>query len=196
MQDSSEHSKNQRVADPSGEKPGAQGEAILGGGCFWCTESVFKALKGVSSVESGYAGGHVDNPSYEQVCTKDTGHIEVVRVLFDPERISFKSLLEVFFATHDPTTHDRQGNDVGPQYASAIFWQSEQQKKEAIEIMQEVSQALGKPLATQLREPAHFWPAEAYHRDYYARNPYQGYCQFVIEPKLAKFRKKFTALLG
>ena len=197
MQNHSEHSDSQSAARSVEGKPDQHdNEAVFGGGCFWCTESVFKALNGVSSVEPGYTGGHVDNPTYEQVCNKDTGHIEVVRIRFDPARIGYRTLVEVFFATHDPTTPDRQGNDVGPQYASAIFWQSEQQRNLAADVMQEVSQALGKPLATQLRKAEHFWPAESYHRDYYDRNPYQGYCQFVIEPKLAKFRKQFADLLA
>ncbi len=170
--------------------------AVLGGGCFWCIEPVFLALKGVAEVIPGYCGGHVDNPSYEQVCEKNTGHIEVVQIKFDPTVISFEVLLQVFFATHDPTTVDRQGNDVGPQYASAIFYQSEQQRVIAQELIVRVQQLLGQPVVTQLRAAEHFWAAEGYHHDYYARNPGQGYCQVVIAPKLAKFRQHFAALLA
>jgi peptide-methionine (S)-S-oxide reductase len=170
--------------------------AVLGGGCFWCIEPVFLALKGVTEVTPGYCGGHVDNPSYEQVCEKNTGHIEVVQVKFDPAVIRFEVLLQVFFATHDPTTPDRQGNDVGPQYASAIFYQSEQQRVVAQELIAQVEQLLARPVVTQLRAAEHFWAAEAYHHDYYARHPGQGYCQIVIAPKLAKFRQHFAALLA
>lgn len=170
--------------------------AVLGGGCFWCTESVFLALHGVLEVIPGYCGGHVSNPSYEQVCEKNTGHIEVVQVRFDPALISFESLLQVFFATHDPTTPDRQGNDVGPQYASAIFYQSPQQKEIAQQVMLQAESLLGQPVVTKLLDAAHFWPAEDYHRDYYSKHPNQGYCQIVIAPKLAKFRQHFAQLLA
>lgn len=167
--------------------------AVLGGGCFWCVEAVFKDLRGVVSVLPGYAGGHVDNPTYEQVCNKDTGHIEVARVEFDPAELSFSDLLRVFFATHDPTTPGRQGNDVGPQYESAIFWQDETQRDQAQAIIDEVNAAriYDAPIVTRLLPPAHFWQAEDYHRDYFALHPDQGYCQFVIAPKVAKFRKQF-----
>jgi peptide-methionine (S)-S-oxide reductase len=170
--------------------------AILGGGCFWCTESVFQSLRGVISVEPGYSGGHVENPSYEQVCTKSTGHIEVVRVQFDPDVIDFETVLQVFFATHDPTTLDRQGGDVGPQYASAIFYQTERQKEIAQKVISQVEAETGERVVTRLLGTERFWPAEDYHRDYYLRNPYQGYCQAVISPKLAKFRKRYAALLS
>lgn len=169
--------------------------AILGGGCFWCTESVFQSLRGVISVEPGYSGGHVDNPSYEQVCAKTTGHIEVVRVRFDPEVIDFETVLQVFFATHDPTTLDRQGADVGPQYASAIFFQNDGQKDIAQKVISQVEAETGERVVTRLLGAERFWPAEDYHRDYYLRNPYQGYCQAVISPKLAKFRKRYASLL-
>ena len=174
----------------------AQETAVLGGGCFWCTEGVLQGLKGVQEVTPGYSGGHVENPSYEQVCQANTGHIEVVRVRFDPALISFETLLKVFFATHDPTTLNRQGADVGPQYASAIFCQTPEQKQVAQQVMAQVEQVLGAPVVTQLLEPATFWPAETYHHDYYARNPMQGYCQFVIAPKMAKLRKEFSTLLA
>lgn len=170
--------------------------AVLGGGCFWCTEGVFLALRGVLEVEPGYSGGHVDNPSYEQVCGKETGHIEVVRLRFDPDVIDFATILKVFFATHDPTTPDRQGADVGPQYASAIFCQSDAQKAQAQKVIAQVEDVLGEKTATKVLDAATFWPAEAYHHNYYARNPQQGYCQFVIAPKMAKLRKHFADLLA
>ncbi|WP_237173952.1 peptide-methionine (S)-S-oxide reductase MsrA [Paracandidimonas lactea] len=170
--------------------------AILGGGCFWCTEAVFLALRGVLAAAPGYAGGHVDRPTYEAVCAKATGHIEVVRVVFDPAIIDFSTLLKVFFATHDPTTLDRQGADVGPQYASAIFCQSDAQRDTAVAVIEEVQAALGEPVVTQVRDAATFWPAEDYHHDFYARNPWQGYCQAVISPKMAKLRRHYARLLS
>lgn len=170
--------------------------AVLGGGCFWCTEPVFSALRGVLSVTPGYSGGHVDHPTYEQVCSQSTGHIEVVRVVFDPEIISFETVLNIFFATHDPTTVDRQGADTGPQYASVIFYQSSEQKKVAQDVIREVESAIGQSVVTRLLESQPFWEAETYHHDYYARNPGQGYCQVVIAPKLAKFRKRYADLLS
>ncbi|HCN72923.1 MAG TPA: peptide-methionine (S)-S-oxide reductase [Pusillimonas sp.] len=176
--------------------PEGMEEAVLGGGCFWCTESVFSALRGVESVIPGYAGGELPNPTYEAVCEKNTGHIEVVRVVFNPAEISYETLLTVFFATHDPTTLNRQGNDVGPQYASVIFYQSGDQEKTARRVIQEVERELGEPVVTQLRSKAPFWPAEEVHHDYYARNPMQGYCVFVISPKLSKLRSHFGNLLA
>lgn len=170
--------------------------AVFGGGCFWCTEAVFSALKGVVGVAPGYAGGHVDSPSYDRVCQGDTGHIEVSRVQFDPAVISYETLLGVFFATHDPTSLNRQGGDVGEQYASAIFCQSPQQKEVAQKVLNDVQAELGQPVVTRLLGAEHFWPAENYHQDYYANNPEQGYCQVVISPKMAKFRKRFSALLS
>lgn len=172
--------------------------AVFGGGCFWCVEAVFKPLKGVLSVTSGYSGGHVDHPTYEQVCGKGTGHIEVARIEFDPSLVSYDTLLEVFFATHDPTTQDRQGNDVGPQYRSAIFWQDEAQREAAQEAIDRLTRedVFGAPIVTELRAPATFWPAEPEHHDYYARHPQQGYCQFVIAPKVAKLRKQFQDRLA
>jgi|TARA_R100001143_G_scaffold61694_1_gene63114 peptide-methionine (S)-S-oxide reductase len=171
-------------------------EAVLGGGCFWCTESVLSALRGVKSVTPGYAGGDLPNPTYEAVCEKNTGHIEVVRVVFDPAEISYETLLTVFFATHDPTTVNRQGNDVGPQYASVIFYHSDEQERIAGRVMREVENELGQAVVTQLRPKATFWPAEEVHHDYYARNPMQGYCVFVISPKLSKLRSHFGNLLA
>lgn len=167
--------------------------AVLGGGCFWCVEAVFLDLRGVKSVLPGYAGGHVDNPSYEQVCGKDTGHIEVARIEFDPAELSYRDLLNVFFATHDPTTPGRQGNDVGPQYESAIFWQTETQRDQAGEVIADLQarNIFDAPIVTRILPPAKFWPAEDYHRNYFVLHPEQGYCQFVIAPKVAKFRKAF-----
>ncbi len=176
----------------SPNRPGME-VAVLGGGCFWCVEAVFKDLRGVESVLPGYAGGHVDHPSYQQVCNQDTGHIEVARVEFDPAQLSYADLLRVFFATHDPTTPGRQGNDVGPQYESAVFWQNEAQREQAQAVIAEVDAAhvYDAPIVTKVLAPAKFWPAEDYHRDYFALHPEQGYCQFVIAPKVAKFRKQF-----
>lgn len=164
--------------------------AILGGGCFWCTEAVFKEVRGVTSVMPGYSGGHVQQPDYRAVCTGRTGHIEVVRVEFDPAVVDYATILEIFFATHDPTTPDRQGADVGPQYASAIFCQTARQREVAERVMADVQNALGRPVVTHLYGKDIFWPAEEGHHDYYARNPGQGYCLVVIEPKLAKFRQR------
>ena len=178
---------------------GSQTEvAVLGGGCFWCVEAVFADLRGVISVEPGYAGGHVDNPTYEQVCGKGTGHIEVARIHFDPAVLSFTDLLRVFFATHDPTTPGRQGNDVGPQYESAIFYQSETQRDQARQVISELQGAaiFNAPIVTKLLPAATFWPAEDYHRNYFAQHPEQGYCQFVIAPKVAKVRQAFRDRLA
>jgi peptide-methionine (S)-S-oxide reductase len=186
-----ESTMNDRQASPRHEK------AVFGGGCFWCTEAVFKELDGVERVQSGYAGGHVDNPDYRQVCEGGTGHIEVIEIDFDPERIDYDTLLDVFFATHDPTTRDRQGNDVGEQYRSAIFWQNQAQREAAEAKLAELAreQVFDAPVVTELRGPAKVWPAESYHDDYYARNPGQGYCHYVISPKLAKFRQRYARLL-
>ena len=169
--------------------------AVLGGGCFWCIEPVFTALRGVIEVVPGYCGGHVENPSYEQVCDKNTGHVEVIRVTFDPGIISYETLLQVFFATHNPTTLDRQGNDVGPQYASVIFYQSESQRKVAELAMAQAEALWEQPVVTRLLPAAQFWEAEEYHHDYYAKHPEQGYCQVVIAPKVSKFRQSFKELL-
>jgi peptide-methionine (S)-S-oxide reductase len=165
--------------------------ATLGGGCFWCLEAVFKELRGVTGVQSGYAGGHVVNPSYKQVCS--TGHAEVTQVRFDPAQLDYADLLRMFFTTHDPTTKDRQGNDVGPQYRSIILTHSDAQAATAKAVMQEISEAKlwPAPLVTQIVPLTVFYPAEAEHDDYYAQNPWSGYCQVVIAPKVAKFRKAF-----
>jgi peptide-methionine (S)-S-oxide reductase len=171
--------------------------ATLGGGCFWCTEAVFSDLKGVEDVQPGYSGGTVPNPSYEEVCTDLTGHAEVVQIRFDPDVISFRRLLEIFFTVHDPTTLNRQGNDVGTQYRSVIFYKDEEQKKVAEEVIKEVSneKIWDKPIVTELVPFKAFFPAEGYHKDYYKKNPKQGYCQVIIAPKVAKFRKHYTDLL-
>ena len=172
--------------------------AVFGGGCFWCTEAVFKALRGVHAVQSGYCGGSVEHPTYEQVCAKQTGHIEVVKIDFDPAVVSYGDLLEVFFATHDPTTPGRQGNDVGPQYQSAIFFQTPEQQAAATRFVAELesSQRYANPISTEMRPAATFWPAEQYHADYFSLHPEQGYCQMVIAPKISKFRKQFSEKLS
>ncbi len=171
--------------------------AVFGAGCFWCVEAVFQQLEGVLRADSGYAGGHVDHPDYRAVCDGDTGHIEVVDISFDPARISYRELLEVFFASHDPTTPDQQGNDVGPQYRSAIFWQTPEQRDIARQFMDELAAAhvFETPIVTQLLAPARVWPAEDYHRDYFLRNPGQGYCAVIIAPKVSKVRAHFAAKL-
>jgi len=171
--------------------------ATLGGGCFWCTEAVFQDLRGVEKVQSGYSGGHVPNPTYEEVCGKGTGHAEVVQVTFDPSVVTFRELLEVFFTVHDPTTPDRQGADVGPQYRSAVFYHSPEQKAVAEEVIHDVNERRlwGAPVVTEVTEFTEFYPAESYHDDYFRRNPYQGYCQVVIAPKVSKFRKQYLEKL-
>jgi peptide-methionine (S)-S-oxide reductase len=163
----------------------AQEIATLGGGCFWCLEAVYDEMKGVMSVESGYMGGRRPNPTYEQVCTGVTGHIEVVQISFDPDVVSFRELLEVFFAIHDPTSMDRQGNDAGEQYRSVIFYHSEEQRLVASEMIKP-------PMVTQMRPAETFWPAEEYHQKYFSKNPNQGYCRFVVRPKVEKFRDDFA----
>ena len=171
--------------------------AVFGGGCCWCTEAVFDELRGVKSVVSGYAGGSTKNPSYEEVCGGRTGHAEVIKIEFDPGEIAFKDLLTVFFATHDPTTLNRQGNDVGTQYRSAVFYANEEQKREAEAFIKELndSKAFGKPVVTTLEPLGEFYEAEDYHQKYYVNNPYQPYCQYLIPPKLNKLHKQFGALL-
>jgi peptide-methionine (S)-S-oxide reductase len=176
---------------------GRSESATLGGGCFWCLEAAFQGLHGVRGVESGYAGGEVEHPTYEQVCTGTTGHAEVVRVEFDPEVLSFRELLEVFFVIHDPTTRDRQGADVGTQYRSVVFHHSEEQRQTAESLIQELEEisAFSDPIVTQREPVPEFYPAGEYHRDYYRRNPGQAYCQVVISPKLEKMRKAFAGRL-
>lgn len=167
--------------------------ATLAGGCFWCLEAVFELLKGVEKVQSGYAGGHRPNPTYDQVCSGDTGHAEVVQITFDPAVIRYRELLEVFFAIHDPTTLNRQGNDSGTQYRSAIFYHSPEQKAEAEQMMASLTaeQAFRNPIVTQLAPLDVFYPAEDYHGEYFRLHPGQPYCEWVIAPKVAKFRDKF-----
>ena len=165
---------------------------VFGGGCFWCTEAVFQRLKGVNSVMPGYAGGNAPSPSYEQVCTGRTGHAEVAKIEFDPAVISYEDLLEVFFATHDPTTKDRQGNDRGTQYRSIILYANEGQKKAAEAAIAKYAPDFPAPIVTEVKPLGEFYPAENYHQNYYNENGAQPYCSFVISPKLAKFRKKFA----
>lgn len=171
--------------------------ATLAGGCFWCLEAVYDGMKGVASVESGYMGGSIANPTYEQVCGGDTGHAEVVRITFDPAVVSFKELLEVFFVIHDPTTLNRQGNDVGTQYRSAVFYHTPQQKTDAEEVIARLNGAKlwNGPIVTELAPATAFHMAEGYHQEYFARNPRQPYCQAVVAPKVAKFRKHFLEKL-
>ena len=168
-------------------------QATLAGGCFWCLEAVFLELKGVEHVDSGYAGGHLPNPTYEQVCSGATGHAEVVQVTFDPAVLPFRDLLRIFFTLHDPTTLNRQGADVGTQYRSAIFYHSPEQRAQAAEVIAEIEKAgvWADRIVTEVVPLDIFYPAEEYHRDYYRRNPRQGYCQFVIAPKVAKLRKLY-----
>jgi peptide-methionine (S)-S-oxide reductase len=168
----------------------------LGGGCFWCTEAVFVEVKGVLDVESGYSNGHVIQPSYEAVCTGTTGHNEVVKLVYDPAQISTREILEIFFVIHDPTTLNRQGNDTGTQYRSGIYVSTPEQESVAREIIAELSASgvYGRPIVTEVMAVENYWPAEAYHQDFFARNPYQGYCVAVAGPKVAKFRKTFARL--
>jgi peptide-methionine (S)-S-oxide reductase len=168
--------------------------ALFGGGCFWCTEAVFLQLKGVSAVTSGYAGGHVQQPTYEQICNGDTQHAEVILVQYDETQISFAQLLDVFFATHDPTTLNRQGNDVGTQYRSVIYYLNEEQRGQAQQRI-DALKADGLNIVTELSPAPVFYPAEDYHQNFFARNPSQGYCNFAIPPKLMKLRSKFQDLL-
>lgn len=166
--------------------------AILGGGCFWCTEAVYLEVKGISSVESGYMGGQAEHPSYEQVCSGDTGHAEVVKLTYDPAVISYRDLLEIFFTIHDPTTLNRQGNDVGTQYRSVIFHQSPQQEATARQVIAEMAHVWDAPIVTELAPAQTFYKAEDYHQDYFRQHPLQGYCAFVVAPKVDKFRKTFA----
>jgi peptide-methionine (S)-S-oxide reductase len=168
--------------------------AVLGGGCFWCLEAVFDRLAGVKSVASGYMGGSVDNPSYRQVCSGTTGHVEVVRITFEPKQLSYRELLEVFFTIHDPTTLNRQGNDIGTQYRSVIFYTSEDQRRTAEQVISELNAARvwPNPIVTTVEPAQKFFVAEDYHQQYYANNSSQPYCQFVVAPKLEKFQKKFA----
>lgn len=169
--------------------------AILGGGCFWCTEAVYLEVKGIESVESGYMGGQVADPSYEQVCAGATGHAEVVRLQYDPGVVSYRDLLEIFFTIHDPTTLNRQGNDVGTQYRSVIFHQSPQQEATARQVIAAMAHVWDAPIVTELAPAQAFYKAEDYHQDYFRQHPLQGYCAFVVAPKVDKFRKTFASRL-
>ena len=169
--------------------------ATLGGGCFWCLEAVYQEVDGVESIISGYAGGHVPNPTYEQVCAKTTGHAEVVRLAFDPDKVSYRTILEVLFAIHDPTTPNRQGNDVGPQYRSIILTHDAEQERVARELIDELTaeKVFDEPIVTEIVPLTEFYEGETYHQDYYRQHKSQPYCAFVISPKLSKFRKHFAS---
>jgi peptide-methionine (S)-S-oxide reductase len=180
-----------KTEDPTGES--SLETAVLGGGCFWCLEAVFQRIQGVEDVASGYAGGHVPNPSYRQVCTGTTGHAEVVRIRFRPDQITYRELLEIFFTIHDPTTPDRQGADVGPQYRSIILYDSPEQEEEARKALVQVAGELyDDSVVTQVEPLREFYPAEPEHHDYYSRNPEQAYCRAVVAPKVARARKAFA----
>jgi peptide-methionine (S)-S-oxide reductase len=168
--------------------------ATLAAGCFWCVEAVFDDLRGVEDVLSGYSGGHADNPNYQQVCSGTTGHAEVIQIRFDPSEVSFREILQVFFTVHDPTTLNRQGNDVGTQYRSAIFYHSDEQQRVAEEVIREIADAgiYDDPIVTEVVPFDKFWPAENYHQEYFSNNPNQPYCTAVVAPKVAKFRKNFV----
>lgn len=167
--------------------------ATFGGGCFWCTEAVFQELEGVASVKSGYMGGRTENPTYKQICTGTTGHAEVIQIEYDPEKVSFDVLLQVFWKTHDPTTLNRQGNDVGTQYRSAVFYHSEEQQKKASDYKKKLNdaKAFSNPIVTEITAASKFWPAEDYHQNYFDNNPSQPYCRALIPPKLEKLRQVF-----
>jgi peptide-methionine (S)-S-oxide reductase len=171
--------------------------ATLAAGCFWCVEAIFDDLVGVESVVSGYSGGHSENPTYQQVCSETTGHAEVVQIRFDPTKLSFKELLQVYFTVHDPTTLNRQGNDIGSSYRSAIFYRSDEQKRVAEEVIAEFTAeaVYDKPIVTEVAKFDRFWPAEDYHQEYFANNPNQPYCAAVVAPKVAKFRQEFVSRL-
>lgn len=171
--------------------------ATFGGGCFWCVEAVFQRLDGVEAVQSGYSGGTVKDPTYAQVCTGKTGHAEVCQVRFDPKKVSFEELLEVFFKTHDPTTKNRQGNDIGTQYRSVVFYHDDKQKQQAEHYIKKLnaSGAFDRPIVTEVSPIGNFYPAEKYHQDYFNLNPNQGYCRFVIQPKVEKLKKNFKEKL-
>jgi peptide-methionine (S)-S-oxide reductase len=181
------------VSQPT-EKKHQMEVATFGGGCFWCVEAVFQELRGVEAVVSGYTGGNVENPTYEQICTGQTGHAEVCQITYDPTQVTFKEMLEVFWRTHDPTTLNRQGNDVGTQYRSAIFYHTPEQKKQAEQYKQRLDEsgAFDNPIVTKIEPLTKFYPGELYHQNYFRQNPNQGYCAFVIRPKMEKFRKAFA----
>ena len=183
--------------DNGNTRPDGKASATLAGGCFWCLEAVYVELEGVEKVVSGYAGGAIPNPSYEQVCSGRTGHAEIVQVTFDPGVVTYEDLLGVFFTIHDPTTLNRQGNDVGTQYRSAIFYHDDEQKAAAEQAIREITEARiwSRPIVTEIVPLTDFYPAEAYHQDYFKNNPYQPYCQVVVAPKVAKFRKQYFSRL-
>ncbi|MGI8470011.1 MAG: peptide-methionine (S)-S-oxide reductase MsrA [Pyrinomonadaceae bacterium] len=168
--------------------------ATLAAGCFWCVEPIFDDLKGVEDVISGYSGGHKENPTYREVCSDTTGHAEVINIKFDPQEVSFKEILQIFFTVHDPTQLNRQGNDIGKSYRSAIFYHSDEQKKVAEEVIKEITEEriYDKPIVTEVKPFDKFYPAEDYHQEYFANNPNQPYCAAVVAPKVAKFRRKFV----
>jgi peptide-methionine (S)-S-oxide reductase len=176
-----------------GEKAMANELITLGGGCFWCLEAVYEQVEGVLGVESGYGNGSVERPSYEQVCGGDTGHVEVVRVRFDPALIGLREILEIFFTIHDPTTLNRQGNDIGSQYRSGIYTHSVEQLEVARSVLAQVNAALGGRAVTEVQPESNYWPAEDYHQHYFAQHPGQGYCAFVVAPKVEKFRRSFVS---
>lgn len=171
-------------------------QAVFGGGCFWCTEAAFQRLRGVTRIQPGYAGGVLPNPTYEQVCSGRSDHAEVIQIDFDPEQISYRQLLQVFFAVHDPTTLNRQGHDIGSQYRSVIFYLDADQKAQAEAVLADVASEFADPLVTDLSPLERFYVAEAYHHDYFTKNPGSGYCQAVIPPKLSKLRKHYAELLA
>jgi peptide-methionine (S)-S-oxide reductase len=185
------HTSAANTQDPS---PITQ-QATLAGGCFWCLDAVYAEIRGVTRIISGYAGGSVPHPTYEQVCSGRTGHAEVVQLTFDPSQVTYRELLEVFFTIHDPTTPNRQGNDVGTQYRSAIFYHSDEQRQTAEDVIRESSALWRDPIVTEVVPLAAFYPAEGYHQDYFARNAYQPYCQIIIAPKVAKVRQKYLQQL-
>jgi len=171
--------------------------AVFAGGCFWCTEPVFSQLKGVNQVVSGYIGGHTSNPTYKEICNGDTGHAEAIKISFDADVISFETLLEIFFVSHDPTTLNRQGNDAGTQYRSAVFCQSEAQKTATLQMIEQLNKQgiWPNPIVTQVNDAATFYPAEDYHQHYFDKNPFQPYCLAVAAPKAAKIRSYYAALI-
>lgn len=180
-----------------GENAGTREVATLGGGCFWCIEAVYDSLQGVISVESGYSGGQLPNPTYEDICGGDTGHAEVIRVTFDPAVVTYRDILGIFFEIHDPTTLNAQGNDIGTQYRSVIYFHTPEQKAAAEAVIQALTEAktFSRPIVTEVALAPQFYVAEPYHQEYFERNPRQPYCQYVVSPKIAKFRKQFAARL-
>ncbi len=183
------------MTETAAERSPGRETIVLAGGCFWCLEAVYDRVDGVTDVESGYSNGHLQRPSYEQVCEGTSGHAEVVKLEFDPARITLGDILDIFFSIHDPTTRDRQGNDVGPQYRSGIYWTAPHQEATVRAKLLEWQVHWRAPIVTELAPLANYWPAESYHQDYFARNPGQGYCAFVVAPKVDKFRKAFAARL-